>query len=240
MECSCYWHVFSISHVVGALYCGLQIHLSCHSCLVDTRNIWTRCSTYDDHEIEGSGLLLLEYFHMWAVHNLTTATHGHTTDCRNYTSFDRQKSIQLLCTTGGTDCIGESIKKFFFLNRWYSVKFTFYIFDGTSAELLGCHNIVTGETDSCHKVSLTMPQSPSHAPFLWEVARSMILFGFQNHFYTNLGLKHFSYFLWSRGPIIITYNGRKCDITKHIIFGILSSVSGRGGLMLWYVADSVR
>jgi len=72
--------MFSVSHVIGALYSSLQIHLSCHSCLVDTWNIWTRCSTHGDvHEDEGSGLLLLQYFHMWAVHNLTIVTHGHTT-----------------------------------------------------------------------------------------------------------------------------------------------------------------
>ena len=44
----------------------------------------------------------------------------------------------------------------------------------------------------------------------------MILFGFQNLFYANLGLKHFSYFVWCRGPIIITHNDRKCGITKHV------------------------
>ena len=33
--------------------------------------------------------------------------------CAKYTSFDRQKSVQLLCATGGTDCIGESTKKNF-------------------------------------------------------------------------------------------------------------------------------
>ena len=39
-------------------------------------------------------------------------------------------------------------KKLFFLNKWYSVKFTFHILDGTSAEFLGSY-IITGENDSC-------------------------------------------------------------------------------------------
>lgn len=70
--------------------------------------------------------------------------------CEKYTSFDRQKSIQLLCAT---DCIGESTKKNFFLNGWYSAKYTFHILGATSAELLGCHNLITAETDSSHRLS---------------------------------------------------------------------------------------
>lgn len=50
---------------------------------------------------------------------------------------------------------------------------------------------------------LTMPQSPSRAPFSLEVARSVILFGFQNLFYANLGLKHFPILCGVGDPLLL-------------------------------------
>jgi hypothetical protein len=53
------------------------------------------------------------------------------------------------------------------------------------------------------KSCLNNATKPSHAPFSLEVARSMILFGFQNLFYADLGLKHFPILCGVGGPLLL-------------------------------------